>query len=216
MRPSKSVIIIKSLIVGHLRIEIIFKDMPNKEEQENKTKLTFQILRSVALAGTIAAVLLLPGLAVAVAPFIQGRDKNKKEKIATTRISATLWRLKKRGFLKDNNGKLSLTPKGKLLLLRYQTKECVINKPKKWDGKWRVIAFDVWESRRSVRNFLRKMLQNLGFVKLQASLWVYPYDCEEIIELLRTDLKIFSAICYMVVEKIDRDEWLRKYFNLSR
>lgn len=189
--------------------------MPIKKENTNKVELTFKILKAVGLTGTIAAIILLPGLAAAVAPFVQGPTIKRRERLARQRINATAWRLKQRGFLKDVNGKLSLTPKGKALLSRYQSQKITIKKPKRWDGKWRIIAFDIWESRRLKRDILRRTLRNFGFIKLQASLWIYPYDCEEVIGLLRTDLKVFPAIQYMVVEKIDNDAWLRKHFNLS-
>jgi len=189
--------------------------MLNEKRDLKKIELTFRILKTVALAGIIASVVLLPGLAAAIAPFVREKGKTKKGQVARVRVNTAIWRLKQRGLLKDFKGKLSLTPKGRTLLTRYQLKELTIKKPKKWDGKWRVIAFDVWESRRAVRNLLRKTLQNLGFVKLQSSLWVYPYDCEEIIGLLRTDLKLSPAIQYIVAERIDRDQHLRKYFDLS-
>lgn len=180
--------------------------------KNQKIEITLHILKTIALGGAIAAVILLPGLAAAFAPFVQ--SKKQKDNLMHN-MNTTVWRLKKRGFLKVNSGgKLSLTSRGQKLLNCYRLKELTIQKPKRWDGKWRVIAFDVWESRRTTRNLLRKTLQNLGFIKLQASLWIYPYDCEEMIELLKTDLKLSPAIQYMVVEKINQDKWLSKYFNL--
>jgi DNA-binding transcriptional regulator PaaX len=184
------------------------------KENRQETGITFKILKTIALAGAITAVAMAPGLAVAFGPFV--RDKGtKSQKIIRNRINVTLWRLKKRGMItEDSRGKLALTRKGRALLVKSETKEKMTKKPRHWDRKWRIIAFDIWENRRSTRNLLRRTLQSLGFVKLQASLWVYPYDCEDVIGLLRTDLKISPAIQYMIVEKMDRDIWLRKHFGL--
>jgi|SRR3989338_4281864 len=88
-------------------------------------------------------------------------------------------------------------------------------KHKKWDGKWRVVIFDVWESTREKRDSLRYEIKNFGFIQLQRSVWIYPYDCAEFIELLKTDLSFGKNIRYMVVEKLDHDEKLRKYFKLN-
>lgn len=48
-------------------------------------------------------------------------------------------------------------------------------KRKRWDGKWRIIIFDVPEKLRGKRDFLRKELKEFGFMQLQKSAWVYPY-----------------------------------------
>lgn len=46
--------------------------------------------------------------------------------------------------------------------------------PKK-DGIWKIIIFDIPESKRPVRTFLRQKLQTLNFKKWQNSIWVSPY-----------------------------------------
>ncbi len=54
-----------------------------------------------------------------------------------------------------------------------------------------------------------------GFVRLQDSVWVFPYDCEDFISLVKAELKIGSAILYMVVEHIENDTHLRAHFGLK-
>jgi len=87
-------------------------------------------------------------------------------------------------------------------------------KRKQWDGKWRVVIFDVWENTRAKRDTLRYEIKNFGFIQLQRSVWIYPYECSDFIELLKTDLSFGKNIRYMVVEKLDHDEKLRKNFGL--
>ena len=45
-----------------------------------------------------------------------------------------------------------------------------------WDGLWRIVAYDIEEKRRDVRNLLRRKLEELGFGMLQKSLWMTPHD----------------------------------------
>ena len=45
-----------------------------------------------------------------------------------------------------------------------------------WDGLWRMVAYDIEEKRKDVRNGLRWKLEELGFGMLQRSLWVSPHD----------------------------------------
>ena len=57
-------------------------------------------------------------------------------------------------------------------------------KPKRWDGKWRIIIFDIPEKIRGKRDLLRKELVAFGFAQLQRSVWAYPYPLpKEFIEL---------------------------------
>lgn len=54
----------------------------------------------------------------------------------------------------------------------------------------------------------------MGFVRLQDSVWVYPYDCEDFINLIKTDFKIGKDLLYIVADKIEGDKSLVKFFKL--
>ncbi len=43
-----------------------------------------------------------------------------------------------------------------------------------WDGRWRLVLFDVPEPQRALRLKLRKTLRKLGFGYLQKSVWISP------------------------------------------
>lgn len=45
-----------------------------------------------------------------------------------------------------------------------------------WDGFWRLVLFDVPESKRRQRDMLRRYLVSLGFGRLQHSTYISPYD----------------------------------------
>lgn len=108
----------------------------------------------------------------------------------------------------------ALTPKGKEELLKYQLKKSPIKKPKKWDKKYRVIIFDIKEWKRNTRNQLRKQLIDLGFIRLQNSVWVYPHDCQELIILLKSYFHLGKEVLYMTADSIENDKWLKKEFGL--
>ncbi len=171
------------------------------------------ILITVASAGILAVAVLAPNALQILKPFI----KNKKKYNLKYYLNQKTKKLVKAGFLKidkeDGKQFLSLTEKGERKLRYYQ----VIEKKKniKWDGKWRIVIFDVWENTRSKRNLLRMEIKEFGFIQLQRSVWIYPYECAEFIELLKTDLSFGKNIRYMIVEELDHDEKLRKYFKLN-
>ena len=57
-------------------------------------------------------------------------------------------------------------------------------------------------------------MREIGFVRLQDSVWVYPYDCEDFIALLKAELKIGRDVLYAIVDTIEHDKNLRQHFNL--
>jgi DNA-binding transcriptional regulator PaaX len=136
------------------------------------------------------------------------------------RISQAINRLRERGLIErvetDKGFALRITAKGAELAvsLEEEEKHFNIQKPKKWDYKWRIVIFDIWERRRAVRDRFRTLLQRNGFVKIQNSVWVYPYDCEELFVFLRTNLRLGKGILYIVAEEVENDGTLRKHFDL--
>lgn len=109
---------------------------------------------------------------------------------------------------------LELTEKGRQRLQRYHLKEKNGAK-KKWDGRWRMIIFDIEEDWRWKRDALRKDMEEFGLVRLQDSVWVYPYDCEEIISLLKAQYAMGDEILYIVAGEIENDVFLKQKFNLD-
>lgn len=142
----------------------------------------------------------------------------KRSKLKVFEINQGIKRLLKRGLIEikeDENYKfLEITDKGKHLLLKYELEGLVQNKPKKWDKKYRVVIFDISEQRKKTRDRLRNMLRSFGFVLLQDSVWVYPYECQEIIDLLKQYLQLKEDVLYMTVESIENDKWLKEEFKL--
>ena len=120
----------------------------------------------------------------------------------------------KMGFLERQGISVVLTSKGMRYLQKIRLRDENLKK-KKWDGKWRVLVFDVWEKSRRKRDQLRREIKEFGFVQLQQSVWIYPFECGVFIELLRTELQFGRNIRYMVVERLDDDERLRARFGVK-
>lgn len=110
---------------------------------------------------------------------------------------------------------LRLTEAGRRALALEQEKVTLKNQKKKWDGRWRMVVFDIPERRRRVRIRLRAFMNEIGFVRLQDSVWVYPYDCEDFVTLLKAELKIGKDVLYAIADTIEHDRDIRKHFHLS-
>jgi len=135
-------------------------------------------------------------------------------------INDALMRLARKGLVRfverDGQRFARLTERGERQLKLEREKAALqLRKKKRWDKRWRVIIFDIPERRRRTRGLLRITMRECGFVRLQDSVWVYPHDCEELIVLLKADLKIGNALLYMVVEKVENDTWLKQRFSLK-
>lgn len=111
--------------------------------------------------------------------------------------------------------KLELVENGREVALYYKIEEMHIKKPEKWDGLWRVVAFDIPEDKKVARDVLRRKLKKLGFIQLQRSVFVLPYDCKKEIEILKHTYKIWPYMSFMVVKEIDHEDKLKKRFDLE-
>ncbi len=173
------------------------------------------ILITIAVAGILSVAVLAPNALQVIKQF------SKKDYKKHYYIKGVIGNLLKKGYIKfetNENGKkfVSLTKKGKKEVLKYKLGDLKIKKPKKWDKKWRIVIFDIKEKRRRTRDLLRSTLNRLGFVKLQNSVWIFPYDCEELIVMLKSDLFVGKDVLYMTVDKVENDKWLKETFGLSK
>ena len=169
-------------------------------------------LYGAAIITTIAAAPNAVQLFKYLQPYIGKRNARK-------RMSQAISRLVSRGVLRrkgyGNAARLELTAAGKQYAnALFDAADLVITKPKRWDGRWRIVMFDIWERRRPVRDKLRYLLQKIGFVKIQNSVWVYPYDCEEVIAIIRTELKVGRGATYLIADGIEGDGLLKSHFQV--
>lgn len=183
------------------------------EKKVKKANIQKVILQTVKLAGVIGIGVIAPNVLGAMKKMGFITHPRQIESIKRSRDN-----LVGKGLLENKNGQLKITPGGKRYLFRClslgDNKE--LNKNKKWDGKWRVLIFDIPETRRFDRNNIRQSLISIGFMRLQDSVWIYPYNCEDLITLIKADGDIEENVLYMIVEALENDEPVRKYFGLNK
>jgi len=117
-------------------------------------------------------------------------------------------------YLKWEGRRMVLTEKGRKILQMWEQRNYWIPTPSKWDGKWRVLIFDIPEKRKTLREKIRNTLRAVGFKWLQDSVWVHPFDCEDLITLLKADFKIGKDVLYLIAEAIENDKELRDHFQV--
>ena len=127
-----------------------------------------------------------------------------------------MYRLRRAGFIKKYFiGKeefVELLPKGKQQINLYIAQDMQIVAPEKWDRKWRLVIYDISNDKKTEREILRQKLENLGFLKLQESVYVFPFDCEKIIDLLKNMYFLGPYVQYIVADRIESEIDLMKEF----
>jgi len=176
------------------------------------------LLGTVAVAGVLVVAGAAPNIFQVVKLFEKkhGRKYQRYQSATLVRKEITKLVRKKLIVVFEKKGELvmRLTEKGRQELLRYQLKEKRLEK-RSWDKKWRLIIFDIEETKRARRDGLRQQMHSFGFAKLQDSVWVYPYECEEVISLLKAQYHIGKELLYIVAGEIEGDEQLKKKFSLK-
>jgi DNA-binding transcriptional regulator PaaX len=170
------------------------------------------ILATVKSGGAATLALTMPGACELFRTYRKLKKISRQQKYY---FSKTVQKLITQKSIVKRGEYLSLTEKGKKELIEYETGRKVIKKPKIWDGKYRVIIFDIPEEKKKIRWALRKQLIEWEFVRLQNSVWVHPYECQEVVALLKTSFGISKDVLYLTVDSIENDQWLRKEFGLS-
>jgi DNA-binding transcriptional regulator PaaX len=146
-------------------------------------------------------------------------EKIMNHKYPIYRINRAVHRLRERKLIKmiraQNGWRYELTEKGQIALIKYEIKQKPVPKQKHWDKKWRIVIFDVREKRKMHRNAIRGLLISLGFKLLNKSVWIFPYPCDDIVELAKTAYGVRHDATYLVCNRFNGDEWLAFDFNLG-
>ena len=114
----------------------------------------------------------------------------------------------------DGSYTMVLTEKGKLKALTYHFEKMKIDGGK-WDGKWRLVVFDIPEKKRKGRDALRDKIKELGFYELQKSVFIFPYHCKDEIDFIIEFFNLREYVRFGILESIDNELHLKKIFNLN-
>lgn len=120
--------------------------------------------------------------------------------------------------LQEKDGKVTIYLKNKNhpKIIEYSI-ESLLNfkkKNKQWNGKWFLVFFDVPEIQKNKREYLRKFLIKLGFYRYQKSVYLFPYECEKEVKLIKQIVAGAKYMKYIIAEKIEDEKNAKEYFNL--
>jgi len=117
-----------------------------------------------------------------------------------------LWRLEQKGLVKKKEGQYKLTVQGFRVVKVFRKKEI---KEQPWDGKWRLITFDIPEKKREQRIWLRSQLLVWDYKPIQKSVFIGKQPLEEDLYSEIMARRINHFVRLITVGEIDDDEILK-------
>lgn len=189
-----------------------------KESRQAKTILNVT-LGLIAVGGILTIGAAFPALLNEIGKYKYRRKKEKFQKYQ--QIWKNFHNLKKQRaieFLKEEDGHLiyRLSENGKEKIRKFVFDELSIEKPKEWDNKWRLVIFDIPETKSKTRKALRKKLTGIGFFQCQKSAWIYPFPCEEEIEFVKDFLNINPFVKLFLIDEIDDGKVLYHFKDILK
>ncbi len=173
------------------------------------------ILMLLGAGAFLAASLVMPGLPIVLKPYLDHRRKNEEkewEKFNLFRLRQVIGRLEKQKDIEVVGDRVRITKKGRQKLLKFDLEQMELKR--KTDGKWRLIIYDVSNLRKPQRDLFREMLGKLKFFRLQESVYLTPYICEDEIEYLRQIFGIDREVQVLKVSGLEYEEEYKKYFGI--
>lgn len=129
---------------------------------------------------------------------------NQSCNLDSKKLASALYRLVRNGYLKQNSDQYVLT---KAAQTQLQTK---ILEPA---GYWNIIVFDIPESQRPIRDYLRTKLTALNFQRWQNSIWISPYLLAPEVEKELAQLATQYFIRLIKTTQINRTDDLEQLFK---
>ena len=172
----------------------------------------------IAAGLAIPAAFLMPNISIALKPLLRALTRKcglkKSEHFAR---SITYLKRRRLVFIGEKDGQqiLTLTEEGKKRVLQFDLDKIVIKRPRKWDGYWRLVLFDIPEKYKLGREALRSKLKQLGFFQLQKSCFIHPFDCRSEIIFISEIFEVSPYVNYVLVKELEGSNQLLKHFNLS-
>lgn len=172
------------------------------------------ILGIIIVVGVLPLIAVAPGLGLVLRRI--GFEKKLQNKDYVPNI---LTRLAQKGYVRlegaGEQRRVRITERGKEYF--HSRRDTLLHRPQKrrWDGYWRIVMFDIPQTERRERDLLRRELSEVGFKKLQGSVWISPDECEEYIKLLKADKRIGKRVIYLKTKEIEYGSSLRKLFEVT-
>jgi CRISPR-associated endonuclease Cas2 len=194
--------------------------MDRKEIKLKRGQLYWYILEVIGLTLIAGGNPLRPTLSLSIKEIIKVLQELKKLNVEEKKIKKSLRSLERKEIVnleeKDDQIFVHIKDKKNPTIIKYSIKALLDfkKKNKKWRGKWFLVFFDVPEIQRNKRDYLRNFLRKIGFYKYQQSVYIFPYECEKEIKLIKKIVEGAKYMRYIIAEKIEDEDKIKTFFNI--
>jgi phenylacetic acid degradation operon negative regulatory protein len=149
--------------------------------------------------------------------FMKTLHRLKKERYQKA-IYESVGALKRRGLVRaverDGEHYLTLSREGAQAVQRYHFRDMVLSRSESWDGIWRIVIFDVPERHGKARRALSYKLHQIGALRLQDSVYIYPFPWKDEIDLVSEFFQVGAYMRYIEAARVEGDKELREHFDV--
>jgi len=179
------------------------------EDQIEKLKRVSEVaLVAVAVGG----VLTLANIFMAIDKLFFKKNQRKPDYDERKQIAArTIYYLRTQKYISmkftGRDFRVKLTRLGRKRVGDLEFETLSVQQPKSWNHKWWQVAADIPTKKfKSYADVFREKLKGMNFFPLQRTLWYYPYDPREEIELIANNYNIANFVTVMEVSRLDFDD----------
>ncbi len=115
---------------------------------------------------------------------------------------------------KDGTITITLTKAGEKIVHSFDLDKIKITKPWRWDKKWRLVIYDIPNSKNKARDALRQKLKGLGFYEWQKSAFIHPYPCQKEVEFVIEFFELRPYVNYAELLHPTNEAKLKLHFKL--
>ncbi|HPB60416.1 MAG TPA: hypothetical protein PLH96_01180 [Candidatus Paceibacterota bacterium] len=129
-------------------------------------------------------------------------DERERQRFNRT-ILNTLHKLKKRGLVEGNSNSWKISQLGKKFLFHPKKLNLDKEKTSRPTTKKLIVMFDIPETKRVDRNWLRTQLRKIDFMMVQQSVWLGPAPLPQALVSALKDLGLLEYLKFFEVKEKD-------------
>lgn len=177
------------------------------------SKVVNEVIRYGSLILATGAVLTLPGLGLALEKPLQKLLGHLDERDRQRELRRIVYKMREQGLLVgEYQHGLQLTEKSIRRLKRSDTTP-ICYPPDTWDGKWRIVMYDIPNNQRDARLSLKNKLRHWGCVSLQKSVFITPFACQDDIETISVELDVHRYVTVFTAEELSNSSVMLDIFK---
>lgn len=190
-----------------------------KQKQQAKIRKISEVSLAILECLAIISIAAIAPNALQIIELFRKKDERLKTRNPES-IRRNLYRLEKKRLVKilekDGQTIIEITENGKKRILQNKIEEIRIQAPIKWDGKWRLVLFDIPNTKTLARNIFRDKLRQLGFYLIQRSIWIFPYPCKDEIDFIKETYEVGPYVQVVEANYLEDEARYLKIFNLKK